>query len=81
MCGFNEVGHFSSLILFTGETIDGIFIIALFMLATIILFLKNSNQMQDTASIKGYSMLFAAFLFTCSILSFNKVSAFLYFNF
>jgi len=81
MCGVNDVGHLSSLILFTGETIDGIFIILLFLIACIILFMKNSNELQTRPAIYRRDMAFAGLLFTCSVLSFNKVSAFLYFNF
>ena len=77
----NEVGHLSSIVLFTGETIDGLFIILLFILACIILCLKNSNELQARFSNKPRVMIFAGFLFTCSILSFNQISAFLYFNF
>jgi len=81
MCDMNEVGHLSSLILFTGETIDGVFIIFLFILASVILCLKNLNDLQTEFAINRHFMLLASLLFTFSILSFNKVSAFLYFNF
>jgi len=81
MCGMDEIGHISSMVLFTGETIDGVFIIILFIIAIPLLCLKNSNQLQLIFNSQFRYMLFAAFLFTCSILSFNKVSVFLYFNF
>jgi len=81
LCGMNEIGHLSSLTLFTGETIDGLFIILLFILASILLCLKNSNELQTGLSISRRHMIFAGLLFTCSVLSFNKISAFLYFNF
>ena len=81
MFGLNEMGNFSSLILFTGETIDGIFIITLFIISIIILFMKNSNELQKLFTANLRFMLFSSLLFALSILSFNKVSAFLYFNF
>jgi len=81
MCGLNEIGHLPSMLLFTGETIDGLFIMILFMVSGIILCLKNSNELQQTFTLKRHTIILAALLFTRSVLSFNKISAFLYFNF
>ena len=53
----------------------------LIILLFIVLFTKNSNQMTASMGFNLKTVLFSAFLFLYAVLSMNKVSEFLYFNF
>ena len=53
----------------------------IFVSAIVVFFFHNSNHIRTSAKMNGSLLVFASLLFVISILSFNKVSPFLYFNF
>ncbi len=80
MFDFSNFGSFLSILEFgVVNKTEGLVILFLFVLSPcILLFFNNTNNIK----IKNkYQILFCAFLLTISILSLNKVSEFLYFNF
>jgi D-alanyl-lipoteichoic acid acyltransferase DltB (MBOAT superfamily) len=81
MSGMNGFGGVNSLLTFGGDKINTLFTLVLFCLAWVIIFKKNSNQMASEFTPKISNIIFMALLFSLSILSFNRVTEFLYFNF
>lgn len=81
MSGLNGFGGLDSLITFGGDKINTLFTVALFCIACIIIFRKNSNQLAAKFTPKISNIIYMSLLFSLSILSFNRVMEFLYFNF
>jgi D-alanyl-lipoteichoic acid acyltransferase DltB (MBOAT superfamily) len=81
MMGLNELGNLKSLLSFTGDQIDAIFTIVLFLVVFILLRLKNSNQLMANFKPNIRYLLLMSFCFAFAFASFNRISEFLYFNF
>lgn len=81
MAGLNGMGGIGSLLTFGGDKINTLFTVVLFFVAWGIIFRKNSNQMAARFKPTKSNIIFMSVLFSLSILSFNRVTEFLYFNF
>ncbi len=82
MVGASEIGNLKSLVTFANmDKIDFSIIVSLFLFAIISFFMKNSNELQLSFKFNTKTILFTVATFTISILYFNKISTFLYFNF
>lgn len=81
MFGMNGMGGLLSVIEFGGDKINSLFTLLLSCIVCFMIFNKNSQQLSLKVSARLPVVIFMSLLFSLSILSFNKVSEFLYFNF
>ena len=81
MFGFSGIGSPTSLITFGGKFIDSLSVGVVLVLTALIIYRKNSMQLSREFHPTTKVALFSGLLLALSIVSFNRVSVFLYFNF
>jgi alginate O-acetyltransferase complex protein AlgI len=63
------------------QQIDGLQILFIFFLSTILIFTKNTNELLQNFKVSRLYIINTSLLFTFAFLFLNKNSTFLYFNF
>jgi D-alanyl-lipoteichoic acid acyltransferase DltB (MBOAT superfamily) len=81
MFGLTGIGSPTSLITFGGKFIDSLSVGVVMLLTLLIIYRNNSMQLMDSFEPTKKMALFAGLIFAISVVSFNRVSVFLYFNF
>ena len=81
MFGLSSIGSPTSLITFGGKFIDSLSVVLMLLITLLILFRNNSMQLRDRFEPTQKLALYSGILLALSIVSFNRVSVFLYFNF
>lgn len=82
MVNIDNIGIFGSMLTFGAmeSGVNGFFTLIFCLLSFALIFLRNSNQLA-AKPLSANLVVFCALLFSVAVLSFNKVSPFLYFNF
>jgi D-alanyl-lipoteichoic acid acyltransferase DltB (MBOAT superfamily) len=78
----NKAINFTSILEFgVVQQIDGLQILFIFCLSTVLIFVKNTNELLQNFKVSRFYIMSTALLFTFAFLFLNKNSTFLYFNF